>query len=811
MGGAFQDLRHALRSAARHPLLYAVAISVLALAIAAGTAVFSVVDAVVLRPLPFHDPERLVLVWETSPDRGIPFIEVSYPNYLDWRARSRTFEAMAIMGSVDSGVILTGDEPVEVKGRAVSANFFDVLGARPLLGRTLTAADDRAGAAGVAVLAHGLGQRRFGGDPAMVGRTVVMGGRPTTVVGVMPPAFRYPPSAELWIPIVAAEPKATADRGVGWTAVVGRLHQGVSARAAKAELDVIVSGIWTAVAAAYDLRNFPEVRNQAVLLPLTAHLFGRARPALLALLAAVGLVLLIACANVCALLLARAVAREREMALRLALGASRTRLVRQLLSEGALIAVSAGGLGVLLASSTLEALVAQAPAEVPRLHDVALDGRVLAFALLLTSLTALGAGLVPALLASRPSLTEALSETSRLAGHPRYRRARGALVAGEVALALVLLSSAGLLARTFQNLRRVDLGFEPANLLALQVTGGERYARQQELYRDLVQTLQALPGVEAAGGVANRPLWGPIGWDWTFEVEGQSQEEAARNPHVNLEAVTSGYFQAMRIPLVRGRAFTERDHERAPGVVIVSRNFADRFWPAQDPIGERLKIPLAGTPFHDTWLTVVGVTAEARYRELEAARLDMYMSNLQSNHPLQHLMVRTSGDPAALAPAVRAAVRALDPSLVVSDLRTMTDVVAAAQAGARFAMQLLSAFAAAALALAAIGTYGMLSYLARRRTREIGVRMALGARVGDVLALVLRQGMSPVAAGLCAGIAGSLAAGRALGALLYEVPPHDPAILTGAFVVLAAAALAACALPARRAARVDPATALRHD
>ena len=811
-----QDLRYALRSARREPLLFVVATLVLALAIGASTAVFSVVDAVLLRPLPFVEPDRLVVVWQRSPEVGATFMETSYPHYLQWQAQSRRFEALADMATDNGRFILAGEEPRELTGRLVSGNFFDVLGARALLGRTLTARDNQSGAALTAVMSHDLWQRLFGGDPAIVGRTLVLNRTPTTIVGVMPSEFRYPAQAELWLPIVPVAPEATAHPGIGWTLVLGRLAKDVEATQAERELDVIIARIWAEIRAAHP--EVAEPAHYAVVSPLD-HLFGPTRTALRVLLGAVLAVLAIACVNVCALLLARAGARQREIAVRLSLGASRGRLVRQLLAESVLIAGAGGLAGLGLTVAILRSLTALVPAEVPRLQDVAVDGRVLAFALVLTALSALTAGLAPAVAASRPSLAEVLTETTRLAGHPSHRRLRGLLVAMEVAFALVLLSGAGLLARTFDNLQRVDPGFEPRGLLAVRVSGdSQRYRRQQDLVRTLLERIGALPGVESAGATGTRPIQDKVGNTWPFELEGQSQDESRLNPQVNLEDVTPGYFPAMRIRLLQGRTFTESDDQQTTGVVVVSRTMAERCWPGQDAIGKRLRIPLPGTPYNgaldaagrdDAWLTVIGVVGEARHRELQAPRYDMYMSYLQTNHGLSHLMVRTKGDPASAIPAVRSAIRSVDRGLIVDDVATMDEVVSAALGGARFAMQLLSGFALAALLLAAIGTYGVMAFVVGRRTREVGIRMALGAQARDVLLLVVRQGMAPVVIGVLAGLAGSLALGRGLRGLLYAVQPHDPGTLGLAAAALMAAGIVACFLPARLAARVDPAVALR--
>jgi putative ABC transport system permease protein len=802
------DLRYALRSLRSRPLLVVVAVMVLALGIGASTAVFSVVDAVLLRPLPFADASRLVVAWQRSPDHSVPFIEVSYADYLDWRQQARAFESMAIIPTVNQGFMLAGEEPAQVQGRLVSGNFFDVLGARALLGRPLRPDDDRVGAGRVVVLGHGLWQRRFGADRAVVGRKIAVDGTPMELVGVMPPAFRYPPNAQMWTPVVPAIPDVVANRGVYWAIVVGRLASGAGVAQAQVELDGIAARI---------AKGFPDAAaDAAVVTPLTDEFFGSARPALLVLLAAVLLVLLVACANVSALLLARAADRQREIAVRLALGASRGRLVRQLFCESALIALAGVAGGIVLAQWSLDTLVALVPADVPRLQDAAIDARVLAFTVALAAGAALLAGLAPALLASRPSLTDALEGGARAAGPgSAQRRLQGLLVGAEAAVALVLLAGAGLMAQTFQNLRRMDLGYDPRHVLALEVAAPHgKYAKPAEwrsLYETLIDRIDRLPGVEASAGVFLRPLWGQMGNDWLFTVEGQSDADSRRNPHVNLEAVTPGYFDAMRIPLRQGRAFTDRDAEGAPGVAIVSDGFARRYWPGQDPIGKRLKTPLPGSRYDLTWLTVVGVVADARYRELQAARLDLYLSFLQSPYGPKHLVVRTAGDPLAVASSVRAIVRGTDRDLLAEDMTSMEAVVEAALGGPRFGMQLLSAFALTALALAALGTYGVMAFLVGRRTREIGVRMALGARGTDVLNLVMGQGMRPVLAGLAVGMAGSLALGRALSTLLFGVAPHDALTMAGAAAVLAAAAAVACYFPARRAARLDPAAALRRE
>jgi predicted permease len=719
---------------------------------------------------------------------------------------------MALMPSVNQRFTLQADDPVRVQGRLVSGTFFDVLGARAFRGRTLTEEDDQPGAPRVAVLGHGLWRRQFGGDPAVVGRPVVIDGTPMTVVGVMPPAFEYPPSAQVWTPVVPAVGELASNHAVHWAVVLARLAPGADLDQATAELDTIVNRLGVERATP----GFPAEPQRAVLTALPEHLFGTARTALPLLLAAVVLVLLIACANVAALLLARAGARRREAALRLALGASQARLMRALLAEAAVVALAGGLAGILLAVWGVDVLRTIVPADVPRLAEAAVDARLLGAALVLTTLAALAAGLVPALVISRTSLTAALADGARGSGEaPSRGRLRALLLGGQAAIALTLLAGAGLLVQSFRNLSRVELGYDPRGVLTLEVSAARgRYAepaQRRALYRTLTERIDGLPGVERSAAILLRPLWGTVGLDWPFKVEGQTDEEANRNPNLNLEAVTPAYFSVMRLPILRGRAFTEQDDERATKVAIVSEAMARRSWPGQDPIGKRFSIPLPPAPYAHVMHTVVGVAGDARYRELQQARLDLYLSYLQSDERLNHLVVRTSGDPAALAPAVREAVRGVDRTLAVDDLTPMAAVVDRHLGDTRFRMRLLAGFAAFALFLTALGTYGVMALVVGQRTREIGVRVALGARAAHVLRLVLGQGLLPVAAGLAAGVAASLGVGRALGSLLYGVAPHDAWVLTGAGALLLAAALLACALPARRALLVDPARALRDE
>jgi putative ABC transport system permease protein len=801
----WQDLRFAGRTLGKSPGFTAVAVLTLALGIGGATAIFSVADAVVLRPLPFADPDRIVVLWQRDFRRDQPFVEISYPAFRAWREQSRSFEELAAMPSVDIGWVLTGrGEPERVEGRWVTAGFFDVLGVRPALGRPLLPDDDRPGAPPVVVLSDALWRVRFGADPGIIGESLTLDGAPYTVVGVMPPDFAYPLRAQLWTPLGSSVGGLLENAGVWWMIAVGRLRPGVVMAEARTELD----SIW----ARFHREYFDPEGHGVALTPIGETMLGSTRPALLALLGAVGLVLFIACANVAGLLIVRTVDRGAEIAIRQAMGATRVRLGQILLTETALLVAFGGavGLGVALWGTPL--LVALAPPDVPRVQDAAVNPRAFGFAVLVSGLSALMCGLAPLLLLRRASLEETFRDRGRTLASGRSRL-RAGLVVAEVALAVVLLVGAGLLVRTLVNLRQVPLGFEPRQVLALEIAApSHRYPEVRQwrsFYAELVQRVQALPGVAAAGSVTLRPLWGTVGMDWSFTVEGQSEEEAARNPLLNLQAVSPAYFETMGIPLRRGRVFTDADDERQPGVVVVSETLARRHWPGQDAVGKRLKIPLPETPYHDEWLSVVGVVGDARYRELQAARLDLYMSYRQADHRPRHLVVRAHAAPAALAGSIREIVRAMDPEILVTDVITMSDAVAAALGGPRFAARVSGAFALIAVLLAALGLYGLLAYAVTRRTKEIGVRMALGAQRGDVRRLVLGEGLRLTTAGIAIGLAASTAAGHLIEALLFGVSGFDALSYAAGPMVLALIATIACLIPAHRATCVDPAAALR--
>ncbi|MET0398767.1 MAG: ABC transporter permease [Longimicrobiaceae bacterium] len=792
-----QDLRFALRTLLRSPAFAGVAILTLALGIGAVATLFSVVDGVLLRPLPFREPDRLVSV---SPAllRG---------EYVLARDRSRSF---AELGGYQGGVgfgLSGGGEPERVTGAYASTNLFAALGAEPLLGRGFAAGEDQPGRGAVVVLGHGLWRRRFGGDPAAVGRTVTLDGEPRTVVGVMPAEFRFPSAeTELWVPVpLDPAPHAVgALWGMGGFQAVGRLAPGATPRQALAELGALAR----AMRAENPLWTPPEpYRADAAVVPLRDAVVGEVRPTLLVLLAAVGFVLLIACANVANLLLARGLGRAREMALRSALGAGRGRLVRQLLTESLVLALAGGAAGLLLASWGLRWLVAALPADTPRLAEVALDGRVTALALGATLLTGVAAGLLPAWRVTRRELQGPLREGAGAGGG--RRRLSGVLVAAEIGLAMVLVVGAGLLIRSVRALVAVDPGFRTERVVSARIDPPESLygdpARQRAFYAEVLGRVQALPGVGAAGLTSQLPLGGEPS-SWATAVEGVTLDPNAL-PMFDRRAVTPEYLRTLGVRLVRGRAFTAADREDAPPVALVDEAAARRFWPAEDPVGKRI-----GHPWANDWMTVVGVVAEVRSAGLAGEQNPAYyVPFAQKPGAGMTLVARTTSPPEALAGSLRAVVAGVDPRVPVSRVRAMDEWVAQSVARPRLTAVLLGAFAGLALLLGAVGVYGVVAYTVGERTREIGLRIALGAGVGDVVGMVLRQGALLAAAGIGAGLLASLAATRALAGLLYGVTATDPLTFAVVPAILAAAALLATWLPARRASRVDPMSALRGD
>ncbi|MFL6333867.1 MAG: ABC transporter permease [Pyrinomonadaceae bacterium] len=800
----WQDVRFGLRLLWKRPGFTAVALAVLALGVGANTAIFSVVNAVLLRPLPYPGAERVVVFEGVNPSKGIKESNVSAPDFADWQTQARSLEALAMY--YPGGTNLTGaDEPERVTVAWVGADFFRVIGVGAARGRTLLPEEDRPGGPNVVVISHGLWQRRFGSDPGVVGRTMEMSGQKWEIIGVMPAGFNFPQRAQVWGPLqldVAQEPRD--NRGVF---VLGRLREGVTLGAAQAEMDAISARL----AEAYAVTNAGwSVRLQT----LKDTLVGELKTTLFMLLAGVGLLLLIACANVANLLLARASGRRREIALRLALGASRARIARQMLTEGVLLSLAGGALGAALSVWLTDLLVALAPADTPRLAEASADWRVLLFAVGASVLTGIAFGLAPAWQASRYDLNEPLKEGGRGLSGSRSRL-RSGLVVAEVALSLLLLAGAGLLVKSFTRLQAVDPGFDPEGVITMRVSlPGARYkepARRAEFFAALTERVKAVPGVESAGATIALPLNGSnyqIGRGFIREGRPETPEE---DTDASYSVVTPGYFRAMRIPLRAGRVFDERDRMESAKVVVINEAFARKAFPGEDPLGKRIHIWRDEKFLRE----VVGVVGDTKPWLLDAqeAALQMYVPHPQdAEWAGLSLVVRARGaEPGSLVGRVREEVRALDRELPVYDVKTLDKVVADSTAYRRVAMFLMAGFACSALLLAGVGLYGVVSYSVAQRTREIGVRLALGARGRDILGLVVRQGMLLTLAGLALGLACAFALTRLIAGLLYGVTATDPVVYLAVSLLLAAVALLACLVPARRATKVDPMVALRYE
>ena len=809
-----QDLRHSVRGMLRTPVFALTAVIVLALGIGATTAIFSVVDAVLLRPLAYRDSGRLVtiLMSGTGP--------VSVANYIDWRDQSRSFSTM---GAADYwSPNLTGvDSPEHITGLKVTQNLFPMLGIEPMLGRLFLEGEDKDGADREVILSHRLWQRRFSSDPAVLGKPIVLDGNAFVIVGVMPPEFQFAPfwatKAELWVP--NAFGARIHSRGGNSLRIFARLKDGVSLTQARAEIASITARLE---------QQFPGTNRNVVVTPLKEKVVGSIETPLLVLLAAVGFVLLITCANVAHMLLARAATRQKEIAVRAALGARRGRLIRQFLTESILLGGVGGALGLLLAVLGTRALIALSPANIPRVQTVSIDAHAALFLLAATILTSVGFGLVPALQASSVNVNDTLKEGGRGGTEGVQRnRLRSLLVVSEFSLALMLLIGAGLMIRTFAALEAVDPGFNPHHVISMIVSvAGSKEAepgRREFFYRQLIERVRSLPGVEAAGAINHLPLAGDL-WGWSFLVEGRPKPRPGEAPKAVYRMVTPGYFAAMRLPIVRGHDITDADNITAPGVVIINEQAARQYWPGEDPIGKRVSFD-DDTTNPTNWLTVIGIAKDAKQDNwTDKATPEAYLAAFQNHDYIgdsgteasKHmdyitLVARSVGDPAALASEMKQAVWSFDRNLAISQVVTMDGVVAEANAQPRFEMMLLSIFAAVALVLAAVGIYGMISYSASQRTHEIGVRMSLGATRGDVLLLVVRQGIWLAVAGSAAGLTGSLLLSRLMGGLLYGVKPTDPVTFAAVAFGLAVVAMLACYIPARRAMRIDPMAALRYE
>lgn len=805
----FQDLRYAARSLRKSPGFAAVAVLTLAIGIGANTAIFSVVSSVLLRPLPYGEPDRVVMVWNSFSDRDQ--MSLSAPELMDYRQGIRSLEELAAYRQTD--VNLTGDaEPERLSAARVTANLFDALGTEAMNGRTFTAEEDVSGRDDVVALSHGLWRRRFGGEPSIVGSTIRVDGRLRTVVGVMPASFRLPvdyeteDATQLWVPL-ALNPDDLGGRGFHNLQGVGRLRPGATIEQANAELEVLTRR-WIEEGIE-DLEDFT-----AFAVPVQKEVVGDVRHALLVFFGAVGFVLLIACVNVANLLLVRGDTRQKEMALRVALGAGRRRIVRQILTESVLLAIGGGLLGLFLALLGVKVLVALDPASIPRVDQVALDGRVLAFTGLVALLTGILFGAIPAFRASRPDLVARLKEGGRSSVLGRSgHRLRSALVIAEIALSVVLVIGAGLMVRSFWELQRIELGLNPESVLTLRLSlPAADYPEATDIvafYRLLLEQVETLPDVRSAGAAVAVPLASTIG-DWGIDIEGRSESMEDRF-FGHLQVVTPDYFEAMGMTRIRGRFVEETDRTDGLPSVVISEAMAERYWPSEIAIGKRFRIGGRDGP----WFTVVGVVGDVRHNAVvEEALPVMYFPHAQLPLVLggvsnMALVIKTASDPLAATERVREAIRSMDPNLPVSEIRTMEQIVDTAFSEARFSTLLLGIFAGVALLLGAVGIYGVIAYMVNRRTNEIGIRMALGARTGDVRWLVVRQGAVLALIGIALGLGTALAMTRTLSSLLYEVSTTDPATFVGVALLLGAVALLASYLPARRATRVDAMAALR--
>ncbi|HJQ25172.1 MAG TPA: ABC transporter permease [Blastocatellia bacterium] len=804
-----QDLRYGARMLLKQPAFTFIAVMTLALGIGANTAIFSVVNAALLRPLPYRDADKLVIVWEQSPREAQNVVNPA--NFMDWSEQNNVFTEMAT--TFDRSASLIGDgEPEEVPAQYATVNLFSMLGVEPILGRGFTPDDVKANQPRVAVLSFGLWQRRFGGDPQVIGRQVTIDRNPVTIVGVMPAGFSWHihkgsmtgKSAEMWTPWEIGTDMRT--RGGRFMTVAARIKPDVSFEQARTEMKAIGERL----AAEYHDFNANWGVN---VVPLRTQFTGELRPALLVLLGAVAFVLLIACANVANLLLARAAVREKEMAVRAALGASRWRVLRQLLTESVLLAALGGAAGLLLAWWGIDLLLAFSPRELTALQQVKISGPVLGFTLTVSLLTGIIFGLVPAFEATRFNLQESLKEGGKnVGGTARSHRLRNAFVVAEIALALVLLVGAGLLVRSFARLQAVDPGFNARHLLTMRINLPMRKydndSKRINFFRQAIAGIKALPGVEDAGAVNWLPFAGPHAGT-LVEIEGRPPLPPGEGLVTGSSVTDINYFDTMQIPLKRGRLFTEQEATEMRHVVVVNEAFARKNFPGEDPLGHRVVIYMKQ---ENVPCEIIGIVGDNRHMGLNIETEPMaYWPHPELTYPFMTLVIRTPGDPTSIASAARQVIQTLDSEQPVADVRTMASLMADSVARARFNTLLLTVFAAVAMILAAVGIYGVMSYSVTMRTHEIGLRMALGAQARDVLGLVVKQGLALTVGGVAIGLGTAFALTRIMTSLLFNVSATDPLTFAGVALGLAGIALLACYIPARRATRVDPMVALRYE
>jgi len=815
MFNLISDFKHGLRMLLKNPAYTAVAIMVLALGIGANTAIFSVVNAVLLRPLPFRDPARLVQVWHVPPPKSFPGMTefaVSAANFIDWQKQNHVFDKMAIL--TGSALTLTSnDQPEELQGAAVSSDFFSTMQARPLLGRTFTDDEDHPGKNHVIVLSCGLWKTRFAANPDIVNRTVNFDGEPYTIAGVMGEKFDYPDFAQYWKPMGWTD-KERVVRGEHHYLAVARLKPDVTLLQAQAEMNTISSRL---------ADQYPEDDKGwgAVIVPLREERVAQVRPSLLILLGAVAFVLLIACANVANLVLAKTLGRRKEIAVRLALGASPGRVIQQILAETILLSTAGAAFGLALAHFGIQLTVKFLAGNLPKSTEVTLDAGVLLFTLALAITTGFLAGILPAIRLTKTNVNDALKQgLGKTDSDSSGGRTRSVLVVSEVALSLMLLVGAGLMIRSLWHLRAVDAGFDPHNILTMtMVVTGNKYSRPIDeiaFYDRVLSKVRALPGVTSAGLIDTLPI-SQDGSHQPVAIEGRPAQAMSEQPEIDTRSISAGYLNTMHIPLRRGRDFSSADAPDRPATAIISESMAKRFWPNEDAIGKHLTMTFNPGKVRE----VIGIVGDIKLTGLDTASSDatIYLPMSQTSvapyedwRPFSmQLAVRATSQPANLTSAVTAAIHSIDSTQPVVDVMTMDDVIASSLSQRRFSMLLLAAFAILALLLAAVGIYSVLSFAVRRRVREIGIRVALGAEMKDILRLVVTEGMKPALLGLALGVAGALALGRVVASFIYGIAAYDPLTFAAVAMLLGAVALLASIIPAYRAARIEPTRALREE